>query len=212
MTFFSGVDAVGGVDELRITGFFGSDCLLEIWADVDDLPAASAAGDKPFAIGVEHGVVAIRIVRRLVGMVERRGDENDFAALTLDGGFQFPDAVLVGLEAGVFERQVDAVVHAVAGEDESGLEGVEDAIKPLVETGAGEFPAGVTRLGQAGGGFAAEAEVHDFRMGKLRGRPQCSLDLRRPAAVEGDAVAENRDPQRGGLRGQEKDQTREETD
>ena len=103
-------------------------------------------------------------------------------------------------------REVDAVVHAVAGEHERGLVGVEDAVEPFVKTGTWKFPAGVPRFGKSGDRLAAETEVDDFRIGELRRAPQGGLDERRPAAAISDAVAKNRDPRRGGASVERKDE------
>jgi hypothetical protein len=100
------------------------------------------------------------------------------------------DAGAIGREAVLAERKVDAVVHAVAGDDEIWLDGGEDALKPLMEVGAGELAAGVPFFGEAGYGLAAEAEVEHLD-GLVRMLSDGSgLDDLNIGATEGDAIAE----------------------
>ena len=113
--------------------------------------------------------------------------------MLFDGGLELEDAVLKGLEAGRIRLQVDTVVHAVAGQNECGLEGGQHPLQPFVKAGARELSAGVSCFGEAGDSLARQPEVDDVGVGELRGGAQRGLDQGGPATVIGDAVAEERD-------------------
>ena len=106
---------------------------------------------------------------------------------------EFGDAFLMGGEAFVGEREVDAVVHAVAGDDEVGFGLREDAVEAFVEIRAWEFAAGVTFLGEARDGFAGEAEVEEFECEIRVFGDEGGFDVSDVGATVGDAVAEEDD-------------------
>ncbi len=106
---------------------------------------------------------------------------------------ELDDAILIGGEAIVREREVDAVVHAVAGDDEVGFGLGEYAVEAFVEIRAGEFAAGVAFLGEAGDGFAGEAEVEEFECEIRVFGDEGGFDVCDVGATVGDAVAEEDD-------------------
>ena len=106
---------------------------------------------------------------------------------------EFDNALLIGGEAIVGEREVDAVVHAVAGDDEVGFGLGEYAVEAFVEIRAGEFAAGVAFLGEAGDGLAGEAEVEEFECEIRVFGDEGGFDVCDVGATVGDAVAEEND-------------------
>ena len=71
-------------------------------------------------------------------------------------------AVLEGGEPLLIQRQVDAVINAVAGEDDVGLHAVQQSPEPLEQARPRERTAGVAGLAQPGERLAGEAEAVDL--------------------------------------------------
>ncbi len=118
---------------------------------------------------------------------------DDLGAGGSDFFTKFGDAFLMGGEAFVREREVDAVVHAVAGDDEVGFGLGEDAVEAFVEIRAREFAAGVTFFGETGDGFAGEAEVEEFECEIRVFGDEGGFDVSDVGAAVGDAVAQEND-------------------
>ena len=106
---------------------------------------------------------------------------------------KFGDAFLMGGEAFVGEREVDAVVHAVAGDNEVGFGLGEDAVEAFVEIRAGEFATGVAFFGEARDGLAGEAEVEEFECEIRVFGDEGGFDVCDVGAAVGDAIAEEDD-------------------
>lgn len=184
--------------------------------DINDFPSGGTLREQPSAIRVEHCVVAF--VRLRVGLeaggqkigfdgewIEDWGGEmDDFGATVDDAVVEFLDAVLEGAGAIGAERVVDAIIHAVACEDELGGGFFEDATETFVDVGSWKLASGVAGFAQAGGGFAGEAERDDGVCFAWVLRDHGGLDDLDVAAGLGDAVTEKDDAffsGRGGGRG-----------
>ncbi len=168
-----GVNVVALIGECGVDDLAGVDGAGHGGVEVDDIPSASALGDEPFGEGCEGiGVVEIFFIIAVV-VVVGRGDENDLGTCLFCLGFEFDDARFVGVEAFFVDGHVDAIIHAVTGEDEIWLELSEDALEAGVEVRSGEFAASVTFLREARGGFGGETQIyHKFVFTKwLVGEP-----------------------------------------
>lgn len=93
------------------------------------------------------------------------------------------------MEAVIGEGVVDAIVHAVAGDDEVGFGFGEGAVEALGDVGSGE---GVAGFGESGDAFGAEAEGHDF--GGVALQVKGGLQVGDKVAGVGNGVAEKEDP------------------
>lgn len=116
------------------------------------------------------------------------GDEDEFCAACFDFLDEALDAFLVGVEAGVGVGVVDAIVHAVAGDDEVGFGFGEGAVEALGDVGAGE---GMTGFGEAGDAFGAESDGDDF--GGVSLEVEGGLEVDDEVTRGGDGVAEEDD-------------------
>src|SRR5207245_1088083 len=124
---------------------------------------------------------------------DRRGEVDDPGA----GGFYiFVELDHAGAEAreAVFaEGLVDAVVHAVAGEDQVGPGPGQHAVEALVQVGAGELAVGVAFFAEAGNGLAGEAAVNDLEGAIGEAKEKLRFDVVDVLAALGDTVAEEED-------------------
>ncbi len=168
-----GMHTVRGEGEFRLRLTPGGEGGIHGVMDVNDFPSGGTLRQQPSAIRVEHCVVAF--VRLRVGLEaggqkigfdgewikDRGGEMDDFGATLDDAVVEFLDAVLEGAGAFGAERVVDAIIHAVAREDELGGGLFEDATETFVHGGPWELASGVAGFAQAGGGFAGEAEWND---------------------------------------------------
>jgi hypothetical protein len=204
VAFVGGVNFVRRVGERRFARFEIRTGQPQPRTDVDHLPAIGGLRHEPCRLGVEHRVIALRVVGRMIGVIQRRRDEGDLGTVFFHRGFQLENAILIGFEAGVIEREVDPIIHSVTGEDVARLKRGEHALEALVQAGPRELAAGVALFGKPGDRLAGQAEIDDLGIGKLRRGAQRRFHQRRPAAVIGDAVAENCHTGRGGGRLQRK--------
>ena len=200
--------AVVGMHAIRREGEFwlrltpGGEGGIHGAMDINDFPSGGALRQQPGAIRVEHCVVAF--VRLRVGLeaggqkigfdgerIEDWGGEmDDFGATLDDAVVEFLEAVLEGAGAFGAERVVDAIIHAVAGEDELGSGFFEDATETFMHGGPWELASGVAGFAQARGGFAGEAEWNDRIFFARVLRDHGGLDDLDVAAGLGDAVTE----------------------
>lgn len=121
-----------------------------------------------------------------------RGDEDEFCAGGADLFDEGLEPALVGFEAGEAEGMVDAVVHAVAGDDEIGFCLLKGAGEALVDIGSGE---GVFGFGESGDTFRGEAGGDDFR--GVAVEMEGGLEVNDVVAGGGDGVAEDEDAMGG---------------
>lgn len=167
--------------------------------DVENGPAFATLGQQPLGITAKNFVVVSgRCCLGFCGawVVDRRSEVN-YPGTDFCGGLsQVEDTVLEGLESGFIEGQVDAIIHAVTGDDKVGLGFGEDAFEPLREIGSWESASSVTGFGEAGDGFAGEAEVEDFALPLRFMEVDKGLNVSDVEAAVGDAVAEEEDPTR----------------
>ena len=113
----------------------------------------------------------------------------DLRAGSGDLGAQLDHAFAVGTGARLVERVVDAVVHAVAGDDQLRFHRGEHAIEPLVQIGARELAVGMAFFRKARNGLARQAEVEHLP-GRVRMiSEERRLDNLHVGAAVGDAVA-----------------------
>ena len=181
--------------------------------NINDFPSRGALREQPGAIRVEHCVVAF--VRLRVGLeaggqkigfdgewIKDWGSEMDDFGASLDHSVvEFLDTVLEGAGAFGAERVVDAIIHAVAGEDELGGGFFEDATETFVHGGPWELASGVAGFAQAGGGFAGEAERDNGVFFAWVLRDHGGLDDLDVAAGLSDAVTEKDEAFFGGRGG-----------
>ena len=118
----------------------------------------------------------------------RRGDEDELGTAGFDFFDEALDAFLVGDEAVVGEGVVDAIVHAVAGDDEVGFGFGEGAVEALGDVGSWE---GVAGFGESGDALGAEADGDDF--GSVSLKVKGGLQVGDEVAGIGDGVAEEDD-------------------
>lgn len=118
---------------------------------------------------------------------------DDFGPAVGDAVVEFLDPILKRAGAIGAERVVDAIIHAVAREDELGRGFFEDATETFMHGGPWERASGVAGFAEAGGGFAGEAEWDNgvFVLGVVRDHG--GLDDLDVAAGLGDAVTEKDD-------------------
>ncbi len=201
-----GVDAVFGEGEGGI-GFAGlGNGGLHGAMDIEHGPGVRFGfREKPIGEGIKDCVVAFE--RGWVGIEsgwegagldgerveDGRSEVDDLGTGRADFLPEFDDAILIGGEAIVREREVDAVVHAVAGDDEVGFGLGEYAVEAFVEIRTGEFAAGVTFFGEARDGLAGEAEVEEFEFEIGVFGDEGGFDVCDVGATEGDAVAKEND-------------------
>lgn len=102
-------------------------------------------------------------------------------------------AVLEGLEAGFIEGQIDAVVHAIAGEHEVGSGFFQQCIEAGMQVRAGKRAVGVAGFGEAADGFAGHAEIEHFEFPLRVGLQKERLEAIHVIAGIGDAVADDDD-------------------
>ena len=193
MALLAGMEIIFRVDESRIGLLRRGDGLMQQMMDVDDLPARGALRDEPRTVGFHHAVVVDRILRTVIRRIQRRRDHDDLRAGADAGEAELDDALLEGELTGAVERLVDAVVDAVASDDERRLEFGEHATETLMQIRTRERAAGMTGFGQAGSRLARESHVHDRRAGHALLRADRRLDVDRPVAAVSDAVAEEED-------------------
>ena len=200
------VDAVARELEARILRPAGVEGLADRAVDVDDRPPVGLTSEQPVGVAAEHFVVAdvglfvfVQAGGEGPGLdglgVEDRGRQmEDVGPGGLRLGSEELDTLAVGGEPLLAEWVVDAVVHAVAGDDEVGLRLREDPVEPLVQVRPGEGPAGVAGLAQARDRFARQADVEE--LGRHGGvpEPQGRLDVFDVLAGVRDAIAEEDDP------------------
>ncbi len=74
------------------------------------------------------------------------------------------------------ERQVDSVVHPVAGDDGVGPRLSQDTRETLQQIGARELSAGVAFLGKTGDRLAWEAQIQKFNLSPWKPRREVRLD------------------------------------
>ena len=98
---------------------------------------------------------------------------------------------LIGLEAVFAEGVVDPVVPAVAGDDDVGCGFGEGAVEAFVDVGAGE---GVVGFGEAGAGFAGEADGEQFGEGGDTLGAEVGFEVSDEASGVGVGIAEEEDP------------------
>ena len=197
-----GMDAVFRERERRVVGAALRECGGHGAVDVDHGPAAGALREQPSGVTGENLIVArewrgIRIQpggQDLGGDGQRiedgRREENDRGAGGDDRGVQPVDALAKRGEAIFGEGKINAVVHAVAGDDEVGLGLRQHAAETFAEIGAGKFSAGVTGFGEAGNGFAGKPEVDDLAAPIGGAGVDHGLDEVHIRPAEGDAVPE----------------------
>jgi hypothetical protein len=144
-------------------------------------------------LAVFHGVFGKDVSFERDGIEDGGGEVNDFGAGGLDFGAEFFDALAVFGEPLFIEGEIDAAIHAVAGEDEIGFHEREDAVEALVQPGAWKFAVGVSVFAEATDGFAGEAAIDDVEMaiGEL-GEKEGLEEIGVLAGV-GDAVTEEED-------------------
>ncbi len=125
---------------------------------VDDFPTVGALAQEPFGIAVKHLVIP-NVRQRILRLPGRQGTVLDrfriehgrrhqqqlgaagqhFLAQRADAGLEFLEALLA-------KRIINAVVHAVAGDDQFGSRFLEGAVQPFQQTGTGKLPARMARL------------------------------------------------------------------
>ena len=89
-----------------------------------------ALGDEPGGITVEHGGIAGMAAANFVK--NGRRDVNDFAAGFFHRDMQPGDSLLESPETRFVKGQINAVVHAVTGENQIGFSLRQHARKPFV--------------------------------------------------------------------------------
>ena len=193
MPLLARVEIILRIDESGVGLLRDRDRLMQQVMDVDDLPTRGALRDEPRTIGFHHAVVVDRILRAVVRSVQRRRDHDDLRAGADAGEAKLDDAFLESQLPLCVERLIDAVVDAVAGDDERRLELREHATETLMQIRTRERAAGVTGLGETGRRLAREAHVHDRRTRESLLRADRGLDVDRPVAAVSDAVAEEED-------------------
>ena len=190
-----GMDGIGdeGVGGILFT--LGVEEGLHRRVGVDHRPAIGPLREKPSRVFLEHPlVVGVTggVIRAGTAVVERRREVDDLRPCLLNFVVELFDPGLVGGETGVVERQIDAAVHPVAGDDEIGLHHREDACETLMDIGTGKLAAGMPLLREPGAGLAREPDGDHIARQPLGLHP--GRERRHPATVVGDAVAENADP------------------
>ena len=164
---------------------------------VDHEPAVGPLGDEPLRGGREHGVVVDgagwpRLARRAA--VERWREVDDRGPGLFGRRVQPLHAVLELREPPLVERQIDATVHAVAGQDDVWPHEPEHPVESFMEIGPGKLPAGVTVLGQPRDRLAREATVDHLGVEPPVFHP--GGEVGHPAAGMGDRVAQHEHPLR----------------
>ena len=115
-------------------------------------------------------------------------EENELGSGGVDLVDEAVNAFLILDEATLGEGVVDAIVHAVAGDDKIGLDFGESAGEALGDIGSGKR---VGRLGEAGDAFGWKAEGDHF--GSVAADCECGLKVDDVVAGGGDGVAEEED-------------------
>jgi hypothetical protein len=123
-----------------------------------------------------------------LGIEGRRSEEDELGSRGVDLVDEAVDALLILDEAAVGKRVVDAIVHAVAGDDEIGLDLAEGAGEALGDIGSGE---GMGRLGEAGDAFGGKAQSDDC--GSVAVNGERGLEVDDVVSGVGDGVAEEED-------------------
>ena len=108
-------------------------------------------------------------------------------------GAQAVHAVAKFREALLGQGKIDAVVHAIAGQDDVGLGLGEDAGEPLVEIGPGKLAAGVAGFRETRDRLARQAEADDFTAPTGDAETDDGFDEIHVGSAVGDAVAEDDD-------------------
>lgn len=204
------MDAIAREGESGIAVAAGLEFDVHRRMDVDDLPAVGFLRDEPFGIFVEDLVVAFEGLFVFVAAggerlafygngIEDRWRDVDYGCAGGGGFFaEFQNAFAKFSEAVFGEGIVDAVVHAIAGEDEVGLDLGEGAIEAFVEVGSRELAAGVAGFGKAGNGFAGEAEIDDVEFEGWILAARVGFEEFNVFPAVGDAVAEEKNAARAG--------------
>ena len=183
--------------------------------DIHDIPAVLPLREQPLRVAIEdlvvshEGLPVLGEPRRQGPRPDRdrvedgRGEVQDLRARRRRPLTQEPQAVLELREPPLVERVIDAVVHAVTGDDQIRLGLLQDAVEPFVQVGAGEGAPGVPRLGEPRDGLAGQAEVQELASERGVAEPQVGLDELDVLAAVRDAIAQEDDPanprQGGGL-------------
>ena len=193
-----GMDGVGDEGEGGILFPLGVEEGLHRRVGVDHRPAIGPLREEPGRVFLEYPFVvgvAGGVIRAGAAVVDRRREMDDLCAGLLHLIVELFDPGLVGGETGVVERQIDAAVHPVAGDDEIGLHHRENAREPFMDIGAGELAAGMPLLGEPGAGLARQPDRDHVARQSLGLHP--GRERRHPATVVRDAVTEDADPLRG---------------
>ena len=106
---------------------------------------------------------------------------------------QLGDTGLEGLEAGLVERLIDAVVDAVAGEDHLRLHFLQGAAQAFEQARPGEFASGMTGLAETGERLAGKTQRIDLETQLRAGLLQEVVHERDVGAALGDAITEHDD-------------------
>ncbi len=178
--------------------------------DIDDFPSIASSGNQPFGvamedvvvsdvggwIGVETGGQGTALEGK--GIEDGRGEMNDARTGGEGGVTKATETVVMAGGAIVGIGEIDAVVHAITGDDEIWLDLVQGTFEAFVEVGPWEGAAGMTSLGQTGDGFRWEPKIDV--VGGSSGMTQAAggLDPLHPGAGVRDAVAEEEDASGGG--------------
>ena len=205
MTFRPWMHAVFGKGELSIRLPLFSNGGVHRAVNVQHLPAFLAHVEQPARIEVEHLIVALVKLARLHlvasnhALLDRHrikhGRCEMHNARSCGGDFfmQLLHAILERFGPHRAERQVNAVIHAVAGKDKLRLGLFQRSVKTLVQIRTRKLATGMAVFAQTAHRFAAEAERNDLlgHLGMLR--DQCGINELNVTTSLRDAVAQKDD-------------------
>ena len=146
----------------------------------------------PFGEFGQHLVVGP--VGGLLGIEYWRSHQDHLGAGGLAVGGELGDAILERLHPLVVQRQIDAIVHPVAGDHHLRLHRLQRPLQPFVDAGPRKGAAGMPFFGKPRRGFAGEPDIDDVeRLGRMRFLQEV-FDEGDIHPVLGDAVAEYHHP------------------